>query len=94
MLLKEELKEIEITGEVWCVNGHDDEGDWEPEIYSIYKKARKSFEDYIEEYNICYGKYNEEKEEYEPVCIVENDFASYDCGNHYGTFWISKVKIR
>ena len=94
MSLKEELKEIEVTGEVWCVNGHDDEGDWEPEIYSTYKKARKSFEGYIEEYNMCYGKYNEEKEEYEPVCNVENDFASYDCGNHYGTFWISKVKIR
>lgn len=94
MSLKDELKEIEVTGEGWCVNGHDDEGDWEPEIYSTYKKARKSFEDYIEEYNMCYGEYNEEKEEYEPVCNVENDFASYDCGSHYGVFWISKLEIR
>lgn len=79
---------------VWCVNGHDDDGDWEVELYSTYEKARKSFESYIEEYNMCYGKYNKEKEEYESVCKVEDDFATYDCGSHYGTFWIEEVKVR
>ena len=79
---------------VWCVNGHDDGGDWEVELFSTYKKARKSFESYIDEYNMCYGKYGEEKGEYESVCEVENDFAEYNCGSHYGAFWIEEVEVR
>lgn len=79
---------------IWCLNGYDDEGNWEVELFFTYEKARKSFESYIDEYNMCYGKYDEEKGECEPVCEVGNNFAEYNCGSHYGAFWISEVEVR
>lgn len=79
---------------VWCVNGHDDDGDWEVELFSTYEKARKAFESYIDDFNFNYGDYDEDKEEYESVCEVDGDYASYDCGSHYGSFWISEVGVR
>ena len=79
---------------VWCFNGHDDDGDMIVELFSTYEKARKAFEDYINELAMYYGEYDEEKEEYESVCNVEDDYASYDCGSHYGSFWISEIEVR
>lgn len=80
--------------EVWCFNGHDDEGDWAPELFSSYEKAKKAFDEHVEEMNFCYGKYDEQKEEYESVCDIEGDFARYNCGSHHGTFWINKIDIK
>lgn len=79
---------------VWCLNGRDDDDEWEEEIFSTYEKAKKAFDDYVDEINSCYGEYNEDEDEYESVCEIEDNRARYDCGSHYGTFWISEVTVR
>lgn len=73
---------------VWCLNGHDDDGDWEVELYSTYEKARKAFEQYIDDYNSFYGEFSES------VCKIDGDYAEYDCDCHYGRFWISEERVR
>lgn len=79
---------------VWCVNGHDDDGDWEVELFSTYEKAREYFENYIDEFDSLYGEYDEEKDEYKTVCEIDGDYARYDCDCHYGEFWIEEVRVR
>ena len=79
---------------VWCVNGHDDEGDWEVELFSTYEKAREAFENYADEFDSLYGDYDEDTEKCEPVCEIDGDYASYDCGSHYGSFWIEEVVVK
>lgn len=79
---------------IWCVNGYDDDGDWEVELFSTYEKARHAFDNYVDEFDSLYGKYDEEKDEYKTVCKVDYDVADYDCGSHYGHFWIEEVEVR
>ena len=79
---------------VWCLNGYDDEGDWDIELFSTYEKARKAFEDYIDELAVMYGEYDRRGMKYKSVCTVADDVADYDCDNHYGHFWISEKEVR
>ena len=69
---------------VWCLNGYDDNGDWEIELFSTYEKARKAFEYYVDEFNSLY----------ETTCKVADDVADYDCDNHYGHFWIGELEVK
>ena len=79
---------------VWCLNGHDDDGDYEVELFSTYDKAKAAFDQLVNDINCNYGEYDEDKDEYESVCEVNEDYASYDCGSHYGSFWIREVEVR
>lgn len=79
---------------VWCINGRDDEGVWESELYSTYEKAREAFEEYIEDINRRYGEYDEYKGEYESICDVDGDQADYSRYSHYGSFWIEEIEVR
>lgn len=79
---------------VWCLNGHCDEGDYEPELYSTYEKAKDAFDKHVEEINMCYGTYDEKNDAYESVCIADGDTASYDCGSHHGSFWIKEIDVQ
>lgn len=74
---------------VWCVNGRDDDGVWDVEIYSTYEKAKKSFDYYVNDYNAFYGEQNESS-----VCEIDGDYARYDCDCDYVEFWIEKVRVR
>ena len=79
---------------VWCINGYDDDGDFEIELYSTYEKAKHAFDSYVKELAFMYGEYDEDEDEYESVCKVDGDNAEYDCDNHYGYFWISELEVR
>lgn len=69
---------------IWIINGHDDDGDWEVELYSTYEKAKDVFDKYVEEIS----------DVYETEVKVDDDSASYDAGSHYGSFWIKEVEVR
>lgn len=69
---------------VWIVNGYGDEGNWEIELYSTYEKAKIAFDEYIENFS----------DMYETEVKVNGDYASYNTGNHYDSFWIKEVKVK
>lgn len=82
---------------IYCINGFDEDGEWNCDFYSTYKKARKELYKYAKEINERYCKYNNETKEYESICIPDNnrdDCFVYSCGNHHGQFWINIAYVK
>lgn len=80
---------------IFCLNGNDDNGDWTPELYSTFNKAQNALDRYVKEINMMYGDYNEETDEYSSVCnVIDEISAEYDCGSHYGEFWIEELEVK
>lgn len=68
---------------VYIINGVDDEGTWNIEIYSTHKKALDKFNEYV----------NDFADMYDCNVEVDNDYATYDSDNHYGRFWVEERYI-
>lgn len=70
---------------IWCLMGSSDEGTDEPALYSTYEKAKNAFDELVDDINALYE---------ETVCEVEDGYASYDRGSHYGSFWICEIEVQ
>ena len=80
----DKITDVEDNKYVWILDGSDDDGDWEIEIFNSYKKALEKFRYYIEDFKLNYS---------DAKWDISSNFASYDGGSHHGSFWIKKVEV-
>ena len=80
----DKITDVEDNKYVWILDGSDDDGDWEIEIFDSYEKALEKFRYYIEDFKLNYS---------DAKWDISSNFASYDGGSHHGSFWIKKVEV-
>lgn len=84
ILITDWLKTKNDVKYVWILDGSDDDGDWEIEIFDSYEKALEKFKYYIEDFKLIYS---------DAKWDISSNFVSYDGGSHHGSFWIKKEEV-
>jgi len=78
-------KETGVGECVWILAGTGRDGDWEPEVYAAESLAKKAFSDYVAQYR---------NDGIELDVDDGNMMANYDSQGDYGSFLVTKHKVR